>query len=213
MFQPDFTFQEENQQILSVNQMNLIEHLQQIPDFRRKQGLRYPLMAVLLLTIMSIMSGRCKYREIAAFGKANQKELLRFLHLEKRKCLPSHVTIREVLKKINFDAVLTAFNNWAKQYITIEEKEWMAIDGKAMASTVTDYSASYQNFISLVSVFSHKRGQVLMAAKLENNKCSEISTVQELIETLDMTGVVFSFDALHCQKKLSKPSSTAAMTT
>jgi hypothetical protein len=51
--------------------MNLIEHLQQIPDFRRKQGLRYPLLAVLLITIMSIMSGRCRYREIAAFAKAN----------------------------------------------------------------------------------------------------------------------------------------------
>lgn len=212
MFQPNFTFQEENPQIPSFSQMNLMEYLQKIPDFRRKQGLRYPLIAVLLLTIMSIMSGRCRYREIAAFAKANQKELLQFLHLEKRGCLPSHVTIREVLKGINFDDVLTAFNEWAKQYVTVKEKEWMAIDGKALASTVTDYSSSYQNFVSLVSVFSHKRGQVLCAARLENNKCSEIPTVQKLIEALDLTGVVFSLDSLHCQKKLSKPSSTAAMT-
>ncbi|HSQ86543.1 MAG TPA: transposase family protein [Desulfobacterales bacterium] len=100
-----------------------------------------------LRSIMSIMSGRCRYREIAAFAKANQKELLRFLHLEKRGCLPSHVTIRKVLKGINFDDVLTAFNEWAKQYVTVEEKEWMAIDGKALASTVTDYSSSCQNFV------------------------------------------------------------------
>lgn len=213
MFQPNFTFQEENLQIPLANQMTLMEHLQKIPDFRRKQGLRYPLIAILLLTIMSIMSGRCRYREIAAFAKANQKELLRFLHLEKRGCLPSHVTIREVLKGINFDDVLTAFNEWAKQYVTVEEKEWMAIDGKALASTVTDYSSSYQNFVSLVSVFSHKRGQVLRVSRLENNKCGEIPTVQELIEALNLTGVVLSLDSLHCQKKLSKPSSTAAMIT
>ncbi len=193
--------------------MNLIEHLQQIPDFRRKQGLRYPLLAVLLMTIMSIMSGRCRYREIAAFAKANQKELLKFLHLKKRKRLPSHVTFREILKGVNFDNVLTAFNDWAAQYVTLDEEEWMSMDGKALASTVTDYASSYQNFVSLVSVFSHKRGQVLRAAKLENQKRSEIPTVRELIEALDLTGVVFSLDALHCQKKPSKPSSTVTMTT
>jgi len=200
MLQMSFTSQGEYPQIPSTKQMTLIEHLQKIPDFRRKQGLRYPLISVLLLTIMSIMSGRCRYREIASFAQANKKELLRFPHLEKRGRLPSHVTIREVLKGINFDDVLAAFNDWAKQYVAVEENEWMAIDGKAMESAVTNYSSSYQNFVSSVSIFSHKRGQALRAAKLENNKRSEIPTVQELIEDLDVTDVIFSLDSLHCQK-------------
>lgn len=193
--------------------MTLIESFQQISDFRRKQGQRYPLIAVLLITIMSIMSGRCRYREIAAFAKANQKALLRFFHLRKRKRLPSHVTVREILKGVDFDHVLAAFNVWAAQYVSIEPKEWMAMDGKALASTVTDYETSYQNFVSLVSVFSHKRGQVLRTAKLENQKRSEIPTVRDLIEALDLHGVVFSLDALHCQKKRWRPSSTVVMTT
>lgn len=193
--------------------MTLIESFQQISDFRRKQGQRYPLIAVLLITIMSIMSGRCRYREIAAFAKANQKELLRFFHLTKRKRLPSHVTVREILKGVDFAQVLAAFNRWAEQYVRLAPEEWMALDGKALASTVTDYETSYQNFVSLVSVFSHKRGHVLRTAKLENQKRSEIPTVRELIAALDLHGVVFSLDALHCQKKPSKPSSTVAMTT
>ena len=141
MLQMSFTSQGEYPQIPSTKQMTLIEHLQKIPDFRRKQGLRYLLISVLLLTIMSIMSRRCRYREIASFAQANKKELLRFLHLEKRWCLLSHGTVREVLKGINFDDVLTAFNDWAKQYIDVEENEWMAIDGKAMKSAVTNYSS------------------------------------------------------------------------
>ena len=68
--------------------MTLSEHFRDIPDFRRKQGCRYPLRVLLLLTIMSIMSGRCRYREIDAFAKANQKELVKFFRL-KRKRLPS----------------------------------------------------------------------------------------------------------------------------
>ena len=67
--------------------------------------------------------------------------------------------------------------------------------------------------MSFVSVFSHKRGQVLKTAKLENQKRSEIPTVRELIEALDLQGVVVTLDALHCQKKPSTPSSTVAMTT
>jgi hypothetical protein len=192
--------------------MNFIEHLKQIPDFRRKQGLRYPLMAVLLISIMSIMSGRYRYREIAAFAKANEKELLKFLNLTKLKRLPSHVTFREVLKGISFEEVRIVFNTWAAQYVKLEEKEWLSIDGKALASTVTDYASSYQNFVSLVSLFAQKRGQALRVAKLENQKSSEISTVQELIEALDLKDMVFSLDALHCQKKRLQPSSTVTMT-
>lgn len=191
--------------------MTLIEGLQNISDFRRKQGRRYPLTALLLMTIMSIMSGRCRYREIAAFARANQEEFLTFFHL---KCprLASHVTFREVIKGVDFDEVNTAFTQWARQYITLEPEEWLAVDGKALGSTVTEYDSAYQNFVSLVSVFSHKRGQVLGTSKLENLKSSEIPTVQALIDTLDLHGVVFTLDALHCQKKPSRPSSTAVMT-
>lgn len=192
--------------------MNLLEQLSQIADFRRGQGRRYPLLVVLLITIMSIMSGRCRYREIAAFAKANHSILLKFFRL-KRKRLPSHVTFRAILKGIDFEEVVTAFHAWAAQYVTIEPGEWLSIDGKALASTVTDYAASYQNFVSLVSIFSHRRGQVLKAGKLENQKSSEIPAVRTLIEALDVHGVVFSLDALHCQKKRSKPSSTVGMTT
>ena len=142
--------------------MTRIESLQTIPDFRRKQGRRSPLTALLLMTIMSMMSGRCRSREIAAFAQANQKDLLKFFHL-KRKRLASHVTFREAITGVDFDEVITAFNQWASQYVTLAPEEWLAIDGKALASTVTEYDSSYQNVVSLVSVFSHKRGLVFRA--------------------------------------------------
>ena len=182
-----------------THEMTLIESLQTIPDFRRKQGRRYPLTALLLITIMSIMSGYCRYREIAAFAKANQQALLKFFHLKRRR-LASHVTFREVIKGVDFDEVIVAFNHWASQYVTLAPEEWLAMDGKALASTVTDHETAYQNFISLVSVFSHKRGQVIKTAQLENQKSSEIPTVRMLIEALDMHGLVITLDALHCQK-------------
>jgi hypothetical protein len=60
-----------------------------------------------------------------------------------------------------------------------------------------------QNFVSIVSVFTSKRGLVLGMDKFDNKKESEIAIVQNLITTLDIKGAVFSFDSLHCQKKLA----------
>lgn len=60
------------------------------------------------------------------------------------------------------------------------------------------------NFISLVSAFSHEKQQILALGKLENKKESQIRVVKNLIKMLDLQGVVFSLDALDCQKATVK---------
>lgn len=47
--------------------------------------------------------------------------------------------------------------------------------------------------------------------QFESQSGSELKTVQTLIEALDLQGVTFTLDALHCQKKLQKLLSTAVM--
>lgn len=180
--------------------MNLITSLNQLKDFRRTVGLRYKLVPVLLIVIMSIICGYNRYREIARFAEANKSLFLRFFS-KKRSHLPSHVTFREIIKGIDFRELLEIFESWALQYITIEKGEWLSIDGKSLGSTVEEYSSEYQNFVSLVSVFSHKRGQVLKVGVLETKQSNEIHIVEEIIKVLDLRDVVYTLDALHCQKK------------
>ena len=182
--------------------MNLIEQLSQIKDFRRKQGQRFQLTQVLLIVIMGIMSGRFGYREIASFAKANRDDLVDKLNLKKSK-IPSHVTIREVIMNVDFNLLNKAFNQWALGYISLDKKEWLSVDGKSIKSTVENYDSYYQNFVSMVSVFSQKRGQVIKTATFENKKVSEISVVQELLEMLDIQDVVYTLDALHCKKNFT----------
>jgi ribosomal protein L30E len=78
------------------------------------------------------------------------------------------------------------------------------MDGKAIGGTVKNPHNRHQQFTSLVSVFSSKQQQVLATGKVELGKKSEIATVKQLIEMLDLKGVVFSLDALHCQKDTVK---------
>ena len=57
----------------------------------------------------------------------------------------------------------------------------------------------------MVSAFTHERGEILGLKVMENKKQSEIVAVQDLLELLDLKGVVFTIDALHCQKSGCDP--------
>jgi len=179
--------------------MTLREMLSTVEDPRSGHGLRHPLADVLLMCIMAMMSGYQGYREIGRFLKRNQKEFQQALRLLHK--VPSHVTVRSILQSIDFDKFAASFNRWALQYVPMCKGDTKAVDGKAIAGTTSDCHGSYQNFVSLVSVFASQRGIVLSCDKTENGKESEIPTVQQLITALDVKGEVFTLDALHCQKK------------
>jgi hypothetical protein len=121
----------------------------------------------------------------------------------KKERVPSHHTIARALENIDFDQFIKIFYEWAKTYVDIEEKEWISIDGKAIAGTVRNPHNKLQEYINLVSVFASKRRQVLSAGKVEN-KSNEIPLVQQLMKELDLEGVIFTLDALHCQRKTTK---------
>jgi len=182
---------------------NLLDYLEKIKDPRRLQGQRHELKLIMLLTLMSIMSGYIGYRPIGDFMKRNEKDLLATLKPKKGK-LPSFDIIRQVLIHIDFKEVSKQFYNWAKQYIDISRHEWISIDGKAIGGTVTQGSPIDQDFVSLVSLYCSKRKLILGNAQVSNGKESEIPVVRQLIEALDLEGVTFSLDALHCQKKQQK---------
>jgi predicted transposase YbfD/YdcC len=54
----------------------------------------------------------------------------------------------------------------------------------------------------VVSIFSSRQGVAITLEQFRNKESSEIAAVQTLLATLQLEGVVFTFDSLHCQKKL-----------
>ena len=100
-----------------------------------------------------------------------------------------------------------------KQYVKSSNTTWVSIDGKALASTVTDNQGSKQNFQLIVNSFASEMEVVLNTVPFENKKSNEIFSARELIRQLDLKGITFTLDALHCQKKQLKPSWSQEMTT
>lgn len=184
-------------------QKNLFETLSELSDHRRAQGRMHDLRFTLILVIMATMSGFFSLRAIGDFIEKNKADLIKTFKPNKDR-LPSYLTVGRVLQHIDFNELNNAFYSWATNRIKINEREWASIDGKAMRGTISDYSREQQRFISLVSIFSSKQKQVLSTGKINNKKESEIPKVKELITMLDLQGIIFTLDALHCQKDTTK---------
>lgn len=106
-----------------------------------------------------------------------------------------------MLQTLDFQPLTELFNTWAANVIALMPQERLAVDGKSIRCTVCDYSQSYQDFLSIVSVFIHQRGIVVRTQPLANKETSELTVVQELISEFSGQQVMFTLDALHCQKK------------
>jgi len=178
---------------------NLIQSLQEIRDFRASQGKRYPLWLILLLVVMGTISGCRGYQALEDFGVRHYEAVSEKLGLTVNR-LPSDTTFRRILQKLDFQQLAQQFGQWASRSIDIQPQEWVAIDGKSIKGTVKETQTPCQNFVSLVSVYSCNQGLVLATQQFESNQTNELKVVQTLLETLHLEGVVFSMDALHCQK-------------
>ena len=182
--------------------VNLITSLQEIRDFRASQGRRYPLWLILLLVIMGTISGCRSYYALEDFGARHYGAVSEKLGLKVTR-LPSDTTFRRILQKLDFQVLAQQFEQWVNRTFNLETGEWVAIDGKSIKGTVSEQQTAYQNFISLVSVYSHQQGVVLAAQQFESKKSSELKVVQTMLKALQIEKVVFTMDALHCQKNYS----------
>jgi hypothetical protein len=149
--------------------MSLIDHLQQVPEFRAARGQRHELWLVLLLIILGAMMGYCGYRPLAEFVEVYGQEVCCKLELAPDTKLPSYSTFRRVMQGLDYQVLAEVFTDWAQLQHQVDAGEWFAADGKSIKGSVTDYGQAQQNFVSLVSLFSHGRGVVQAVMPMEQN--------------------------------------------
>jgi hypothetical protein len=180
--------------------ITLLEALAQVQDFRAKRGRRYPLWLLLLLVIMGTISGCLGYRALEDFCRRHHDALVTSLQLPPT-LFPSDSTFRRVMMGIDFTDLAKVFNNWAQDWMPTQSQDWLGVDGKSIKATLNNYDKAYQDFINVVSVFSTRCGVAIALQQFHNKQSSEIAVVQTLLAALELQGVVFTFDSLHCQKK------------
>ena len=170
-----------------------------LTDPRRKQGQRTSLTNTLIMIVVSKACGNHTYRKMAEFCRAHQQ--LFTVELNLKHPTPSHVSIRDVLVRIDQDELIAAFNKWAETFVELEDGDAVSGDGKGLCSTVTNAHNAEQDFQSIVSFFCHKKGMTKLIETYKNKKKSEIYIAENMIKALKDKELTLVFDALHIQKK------------
>jgi DDE_Tnp_1-associated len=168
-------------------------------DYRRTQGQRFSFHNLFLMTLMGFACGYGGCRPLGNFV-ASRKEILEEL-LDLAHGVPSYGTFHNFFKNIDTEALIRGFNLWASKFVQMEEEEVLNGDGKALRSTVVEGNGSGQNFSQVVSLFCKRLGLVVALEAHQNKKESEIAVIRTLLAWVKDKGVVFTLDALHCQKK------------
>ena len=169
----------------------------EIPDHRRGQGRVYKLGHILLFSILAILSGATSYRKIHTFIVVNYEELNENFNLNWRR-MPAYTTIRNIIQGTTGSELEHVFRAYNKELDEVKsEKKFLGCDGKVLRGSFDNFND--QKSIQIFSVFSSK-SRIILAHEEIAEKTNEIPTAQALIEELGLSGYIFTFDALHCQK-------------
>ena len=177
----------------------LIEQLKTIPDWRRGRKVQYPLWLMLLMSLLGVMSGYGSLRGLEDFMQRHQQEVAEYFGLAKAK-LPSYSTLRDMAQHVEALKVAELFIAWAKQAVPVEAGQVVSLDGKALASTVKACNGPQQDFVMVVSACVQQWDGVIGQFSFHNGDSSEITSVRQLLQQLDLQGVWITLDALHTQK-------------
>jgi hypothetical protein len=82
------------------------------------------------------------------------------------------------MQGLDYDVLAKVFTEWAQLQHEVETGEWFACDGKSIKGSVSNYDQSQQNFVGLVSLFSHQRGVVQAVMPMEQKLVSEQEIVR-----------------------------------
>lgn len=171
-----------------------------ITDHRRNQGRRYELGHILLFTILAILSGADSYRKVQKFIVTHYDTLNEIFDLNWKR-MPAHTTIRDIIQGTSGTELEQSFRQYSQVLVeSDDDKQFIGCDGKVLRGSFDHFKD--QKAVQILSAFvSHN--QIILAHEEIATKTNEIPTAQTLMKELGLSGCIFTFDALHCQKNAS----------
>ena len=182
----------------------LIGLLSEIPDPRRAEGKLYQLPYVLLFSILAVVTGGNSYRSIETFITVHRRRLNAAFGLRWKRA-PAHTAIRYILQGLDPKAVEQAFRRHAAGLLdaaTGASQRTVALDGKMLRRSFDNFTD--RKAAQLLHAFDTKAGLVLAHIDIDE-KSNEIPAAQQLLGELHVAHSTITLDALHCQKKPSRP--------
>ena len=169
-----------------------------IKDHRRAQGKRYELGHILLFSILAILSGADSYRKVQKFIDAHYATLDEFFALDWKR-MPAYTTIRDIIQGTSGTELENCFRAYSEALTELDdETQCVSFDGKVLRGSFDHFND--QKAVQILSAFATQSGIILAHEEIAT-KTNKIPTAQRLLEELNLSGYLFTFDAFHCQKK------------
>lgn len=167
-----------------------------IEDERDQFTIKHRLIDMLKLVMIAVLCGMDELDKIIDYGK-NKKEFL-----EKEfdiKSIPSKSTLTRMFVMIDSKWMGLSIVGIVQSLIK-EKHTQIMLDGKVIRST--DAIKSIEKTMNIVTAYTDTGVSLLQ--KTVEDKTNEIPAVQELVEMLDVKGLVITADAMHCQKETAR---------
>ena len=177
----------------------LLAALEEIHDPRRPQGRRYSLSHLLLFSVLAVLAGATSYQKIITFIAVQRDRLNAAFGAGLRRA-PAVNTLRSLFLALDRDDLEGAFRRHARELnraVQVTGKRTIALDGKTLRGSfdhLNDRAAAH-----VLSAFASDAALILAHREVAGSP-GEIAAVPTLIKELGLTGVLFTADALHCQK-------------
>jgi hypothetical protein len=117
---------------------DLISFLKALPDCRMRRGIRFPQWWMLLVAILSILSGQGSLVGMERFAKRHHQALNELLGTDFRKS-PSDSTFRLLLAQLDVPGFETLLRDWmAAQPGVTETLDTLVCDGKTLRGSIAE---------------------------------------------------------------------------
>jgi hypothetical protein len=176
----------------------LFDILCDVPDGRKRRGIRYKIQSILATAICAVLAGARSLTAIAEWAAEQPKETLKRLGSKYGKP-PSERTYRRVFANIDVEDLDRRTGSWMAEQRQIQAGEALAIDGKTLCGS----GDGERPALHLMSAIVHGSGTVVAQTAVES-KTNEITRVDPLLDGLDIKGAVVTADALLTQREIAR---------
>ena len=175
-----------------------LSHFADMPDYRQKGKVAYPLDEVLLLLLAAALAGAETVADMARFGRAKLAFLQRFRLYANG--TPSHDQLGIILARLDPAAFQRCFVAWTAA-VTKTSAEVIAIDGKSVRRSYK--KKGVEEPIHVVSAFAAGQRMALGQVKV-GDKSNEIVAIPALLGLMTIEGAVVTIDAMGCQRNIAQ---------
>ena len=180
----------------------LIDEVKTIKDTRQQGKVKHKLSDIVIIVMLSILTGHNDFEEMLIFAEARIDILRKYIELENG--IPHKDTIKRVIAILDPNTLNLIFYKWLAEILSVKSKKTIneldriiAFDGK----TICGSNDIHNRALHILTAFDTDNELVLGQLPVDV-KTNEITVMPDLIDLLDLKDTVITADALNCQKEI-----------